>query len=295
MQAYCRNCRKITEGQSRGKQFYCHTCKKFPPRDDVATEITKKRSAKILLLDIETSPREVYEWRPNQEWTNPEMVKKEESLLCYGAKWLFSPKILGKSVTPEEAIAGTCESIIGDIWNLMNEAHIIVTQNGVSFDIRKLKSQFILHGFPPPSRFLDVDTKLISKTFGFPYNSLDYLGKRLLGLEGKHDMEFKDWDECVKGNPKALKKMFTYCKNDVAPLLEDIYLKFLPWAENHPNLGVYSDHNGDICPKCESHSLSWTEEYPTPQGLWMGFRCNSCGTVGRGKGKKYKIRTSKIG
>jgi hypothetical protein len=86
--------------------------------------------------------------------------------------------------------------------------------------------------------------------------------------------------------------MLKYCKNDVAPLLEDVYLKFLPWMKTHPNLGLFADHDSDVCPRCESYDISWNgKEYQTPMGLWEGFRCNSCGAIGRGHGKNRKIKS----
>lgn len=296
MNNYCRICEQDTEGQSRGVQHYCSVCGHYTTKKNYQG---KNRSAKILLIDIETAPREVYEWRPSQEWTPPVMTIKEESIICYGAKWLFGSKVFGESVTPEEATARTQESILAGMWELLNEADIVITQNGINFDIRKMNAKFLLAGFPPPSKYLNVDTKVEGKRiFGFPYNSLDYYGKVVLGIEGKTKMEFEDWIGCVTPNDnqeKFLKKMLKYCKRDVAPLLEDIYLKFLPWMDKHPNLNIHNNVDGCVCKNCGSGKLLWTLTYPTPQGLWKGFRCSTCGAIGRGKGKMNKIATSEVG
>jgi hypothetical protein len=293
---YCRICNDDTYGQSRGVQHYCGQCNHYTTKSKFST---KNRISKILLLDIETAPRESYEWKPSQEWTPPIMNIKEESILCYGAKWLFNPTVIGASVTGEEATNRTQESILQPVWELMDEAEIVVTQNGIDFDIKKLNSKFLLAGFPPPSKYLNVDVKVWGKKiFGFPYNSLDYYGKAVLGIEGKTKMEFEDWVGCVESSDEQesyLKKMLKYCKRDVAPLLEDIYLKFLPWIDGHPNLNIYNDSNSCQCRNCGSEKLSWTLTYPTPQGLWKGFRCLSCGAIGRGKGEGNRIHSSGAG
>lgn len=287
----------MRRGYSRGQskttvRYQCKSCGRY------RTGESTHRSARILLIDIETAPMEFYGWSPRQDYIPHTMVIKDWSVLCYGAKWLFEPEIVGESVKPKEATAREDKSILQNIWKLLNEADIVVTQNGIQFDIKKLNSRFLRAGFAPPSPYRNVDTKVILKNvFGESYNKLDWVGKEVLGLDGKIDMEFNDWRVCVepgKLQEAYLEKMLAYCKNDVAPLLEDSYLRILPWTPNHPNLNLYTLHDDDVCPKCESSELDWGEKYPTPAGVWRGFKCTSCGAVGRGKGEKNKIKSSQV-
>lgn len=255
-------------------------------------------SPRILLLDIETAymvVNGIWALKVNGGYIQPDRIVKDWSILCYAAKWLFEPNVMGESVTPEEAINRTEKSIIENIWKLIDEANIIVTQNGINFDIRALNTKFIKHGLPPPSKYMNVDTKVIASTvFRFPSNKLDYLAKELLGLDGKIKMQIEDWDECVNGNQEALDKMLFYCKNDIAPLLEDLYLKFLPWITNHPNLNLFTDAGiEERCPRCLG-KIEAGKPYPTPTGLWKGFRCAQCGGIGRLSGKQNKIKEVKI-
>lgn len=275
-------------------QFQCRECRKYQRLIS-----RHPRTARILLMDIETSYMDVRGiWDLKTEYIQPNRVVKDWSVLCYAAKWLFEPKILGESVTPKEALERTEMSVLGGIWKLLDQADIVVTQNGLNFDIKRLNTKFIKYGYPPPSSYSVVDTlKVARDKFAFYSNSLDELGKTLLGIGGKTKMSIEDWDACVEGNKKAKKaldKMLSYCKRDVAPLLEDLYLTFLPWITSHPNLGIYSQHDGDVCPKCESQNLLWTEQYATPQGLWEGFRCQSCGTTGRGTRKEHSVKKVSI-
>lgn len=253
-------------------------------------------SADILLLDIETIWMEAKGiWDLRTEYISPSRITRDWSILCWGAKWLFEPEVMGQVVRPDEAISRSEESVIGGIWELMNKADIVITQNGIGFDIPRLNTKFAKHGYPPPKPYKNVDTlKAARSALYLPSYKLDFIAKYIFGYSGKIPMTEKDWDECSEGNPEALEKMLTYCKHDIAPLLEDWYLYLRPWIKGHPNLNLYTDHDGDVCPKCESQNLKWDHEYTTPQGLWEGFRCQACGATGRGTTKDRKEKSVQI-
>ncbi len=260
----------------------------------------KPRTAKILLLDIETLPGEWYAFDARTEYLGADKMIKDWSIACWAAKWLFDTEIRGQTVTPKEAYNRTEESIIQGIWNLMDEADIVITQNGNRFDLPKLNSKFLKYRLSPPSHYLTVDTLLTARSqFGNTYNNLNELAK-WLGLDvQKTKMTFDDWKACLsndKGAKEALEHMLDYCKRDVAPLLEDVYLILLPYIKNHPNLGIFADHDTDVCPKCESQDLYWDgSTYKTATGLWEAFRCVKCGAIGRGRNKtKHQIRKVEV-
>lgn len=295
----CKYCEgKIIRRGTWGKKFngkIKHQCKKCGKYQPVLSRHT--RTAKILLLDIETLYMEVKGiWNlKHNDYIQPDRITKDWSILCWAAKWLFESKIMGQVVKPQEGVDRTEASIIEGIWKLLDQADIVVMQNGKKFDVPKLNSKFIKHGFPPPSPYQVVDTLLAMRAkIYLPSYKLDYVAKHVLGIEGKIKTGIEDWDRCNEGDKEALKNMLTYCKKDVAPLLEDLYLTLLPWIPGHPNLGIYVDHDKDVCPKCESQDLSWSLEYPTPQGLWNGFRCNTCGATGRGTSKDHAVKKVSI-
>lgn len=274
-----------------------YRCKKCGKWGNTGTP-RNPRSAKILLLDIETLPGEWYAWSADTNYLAPIMQIKDWSISCWAAKWLFEPEVMGEVVTAKEAHNREDARILEPVWKLMNSADIIVTQNGIDFDIKKLNSRFIENGFLPPARFLNVDTlKTAKSVFGFTYNRLDELGQKF-GIGKKLDMTFQDWKNCLTNDKKAdeaLQYKLQYCKNDVAPLLEDVYLNMLPWIPNHPNMNIYTFADQDVCPKCESTNISWGgKSYATPQGLWDSFRCNSCGATGRGTSKEHNIKKTTI-
>lgn len=251
----------------------------------------KGEGAKILLLDIETLYMEVNGiWDLKTRYIQPDRILKDWSIICYSARWLFGPEVMGESVKPEEAIARTEKSIIQGLWELVDDADVIVTHNGIDYDMRAVNSKFVKHGLPPPSHYLNVDTKVEArKHFRLPSYKLDYLAKLLLGLDGKHDMHIEDWDLCSIGDQAALDKMLWYCKNDVAPLLEDLYLKMRPWMTTHPNINIFtSEDASDCCSKCGGEIEIKEDTWKTPSGLWKAYRCKNCGGIGRTNNKIKK-------
>jgi hypothetical protein len=293
---FCGSSRLTKKGTlGSGKARYrCKDCGKWGNLG----EVYRHRSARILLLDIETLPGEYYAFDPKVDYLSADKQIKDWSISCWAAKWLFEPEIMGEVVSPQEAFDRKETSILGGIWKLMDEAHIVVTQNGINFDIKKLNSKFIENGYAPPSKYLNVDTlKVAQGVFGFSYNNLNELGKKAGIPTGKIRMSFDDWKNCLtndKSAKQALEHKLEYCKNDVAPLLEDVYLWELPWMPNHPNLNLFTLHDEQVCPKCESSELTWNLTYTTPQGLWKGFRCQ-CGAIGRGSSyKEHRLKATSI-
>lgn len=291
----CRFCggKVIKRGKhsSKRQRVQCKDCGRWD------TPSKHPRTARIALVDIETLYMEVRGiWNLKTEYIQPDRVVKDWSILCWAGKWLFDSEIMGQVVTPREAMDRTESSIIGEIWTLLDQADIVVTHNGNNFDLKKLNTKFIKWGYPPPSPYLSVDTlKVARETFDFTSNKIDELGKHLLGLDGKMKMSMEDWDHCAEGSQEYLDKMLKYCKIDVAPLLEDLYLTFLPWIKGHPNLNIFTLHDDTVCPNCESTDLKWGIEYPTRQGLFQGFRCNACGAMGRGTSSvEHKIKSTTI-
>jgi len=244
--------------------------------------ISKKISPpKILLLDIETTPMEVYVWGLSKnDYISPTFVLKDYNVICYSAKWLFDSKMMHDVQTPKEARKRDDKRVTKSIYALMDEADIIIGHNVDRFDDRKLKARFVLNGFPPLSPYRNIDTYKIAKQFGFSSNKLDYLGKLIIRRQ-KIKTDFDLWKRCLAGDKDALKEMSVYCDGDVA-LLEDIYLFFRGWMKSHPNLGVWDDSDGESCPVCLSKELEDNGKYmSTNTNLYASKRCKKCGAYSR--------------
>jgi DNA polymerase elongation subunit (family B) len=236
---------------------------------------------KVLLLDIETAIMEVYTYGIYEQVIRPNQIKKDWFVLSWSAKWLYSAEVKSSVVTRREAILRNDKRIISELWDLLNEADIVITHNGNRFDLPKINTRLLIHGFPPPSYYRTIDTLLIARqVFGFTSNKLDYLNKAL-GIDLKDDMSMEDWIQCSRGNEETLKKMEKYNRGDVVNL-EDLYLVVRPWIQNHPNIGVYIQTEDGVCRNCGSSELNWEGYYYSNTGKYRSFRCN-CGAVGRDK------------
>lgn len=246
--------------------------------------------AKILIYDLETAPMEVYAWRLWKQTVTPAMVIKDWSLLSWSAKWLFDGVVHGEVVTPTEAHDRTDDSIIQGLWNLMEEADIIIAHNGMKFDVKKMNARFILNGLNPPTPYRLIDTlSVMRRTFGFSDNSMDGINEQL-GLMTKMEHEGMGmWKKCVNGSrqeaAQALNQMLSYNKVDVLAL-EDLYLHLRPWIKSHPNVNLYMDlasADSVHCTNCGSQELEWKGKYYTPAGRYSSFRCHGCGAIGRSR------------
>jgi uncharacterized protein YprB with RNaseH-like and TPR domain len=109
---------------------------------------------------------------------------------------------------------------------------IVVAQNGVRFDVKKINARFVLLGMPPPSPFRVVDTMLEARRhFGFTSNKLEWMTDKLCTTHKKKRHAkfpgFELWRECLAGNHEAWDEMREYNIDDVLSL-EELYLVMRP-------------------------------------------------------------------
>jgi len=242
-----------------------------------------KSPARILLIDIETSLMEVYLWSLwKQNYISPDNVKKSWSVLSWSAKWLFEPRVMSQIVSGKEAKNREDASILPSIWDLLNEANIVIAHNGKKFDTRRLNTRFIAAGMPPPMSYRVIDTLSVTRSnFDMPSYKIDEINK-LLGLSTKLEHKFELWKRCAEGDETALSELRHYNENDVL-ILEETYLTIRPWIKSHPNVGLYIDTTGIVCTNCGHDDLEWDGFYYTPAGKYEAFRCNQCSAIGRSR------------
>ncbi len=242
---------------------------------------------KILLLDIETAPNLVFSWGMYQEFNNFDMLEREWYILCWCAKWLDKKEVLSGALPdfPKEYKADKENDrfILEQLWKLMDEADIIVTHNGIAFDIKKIYARFAKHGMKPPSPFKTVDTLLSArKHFEFTSNKLGTLG-RILDIGHKIDTGgFELWRKCMLGCKKSWALMVKYCKGDVL-LLERVYKRLLPYMETHPNCGIYITETDPCCPNCGSPKLIKNGFAYSQSAKYQRLLCSVCGAWSRFK------------
>lgn len=242
--------------------------------------------AKVLLFDIETLPMEIYCWRLGDQVYSPENIKRDWCVLGYSAKWLFGTKTMSNIMTSRQAINRDDKTLVKEVYDLLQQADVVIAHNGDHFDLPKMNTRFLYYDMQPPSPYLTVDTRDTAKrAFGFTSNKLDYLAK-YLGLPVKLDTDFDLWVRCSNGEGEALDYMHKYNTQDIF-VLEDVYVKLRPWIK-HPNMSLYMNITEEmaVCPKCGSDDIDWGETYRTTASIFDAFRCNHCGAIGRKKSSR---------
>jgi len=239
---------------------------------------------KILIFDLETAPLKSYVWRLWKQNINPlnGQLQSEWFMLTWSAKWLFDDKVYSDRLTRQEVLNENDSRITKSIYDLINQADIIIAHNCINFDKKVLNTRFLLNGLEPTTPYRVIDTlREAKKHFNFESNKLDYLAK-LLGLDGKIKTTFSLWENCLKGDTVALREMEIYNIQDVK-LLEEVYLALRPYIKSHPNLNVYNESDVERCPTCMSDKLNWTGKYATNANIYHAFKCQSCGSIGRAR------------
>lgn len=256
-------------------------------------KIVEQYKPKILIFDIETAPMRAYVWKRWKENISLDQTISEWFVLCFAAKWLDSTQIISERLTREEVLKENDLRITTSLWNLFDEADIVVAHNGLAFDVVKMKSRFLIAGLPPTTPYKIIDTLVIArKEFGFSSNKLDALAG-YFGINHKDKTEFKLWSDCLEGKEEALKQMQIYNVHDTE-ILEQVYLKLRPWVSNHPNLGVYIESEASICPYCGNSSMVPSESYYyTRVNKYTLLRCPKCGGMARSRISCYPISKKK--
>ena len=250
------------------------------PTTTITNHIPKQ--ARILIFDLETSPLLAYVWRcwkQNIYPTNGQLMS-EYIILCWSAKWLFSPEVMSNKLTKKEVLAGDDSRIVKNLWALLDEADAVIAHYGNGFDIPMTNARFLKYRLPNPSPYHSIDTKYHSaKRFKLPSNKLDYLAQ-FLGIECKMDTDFGLWARVMRGEKEAMDYMSTYCDKDIT-ILEAVYLEMRSWIKPHFNIGLYTGEK--CCATCGSDSLKYAGEYRTSVNIYDSYRCNDCGSISRGR------------
>lgn len=242
--------------------------------------IVDGRLPKILIIDIETSPIKAFTWGLWKQNINPHQIIQDWFIIGWAAKWLFEDRIYSEYITSEEAQKGEDKSVMQGVWDLLDQADIVVAHNAKKFDIPRINTRLLLNGMTPPAPYQVIDTLYYyRKQFAISSNKLDYINFKL-ALPTKVDTGgFQLWVDCLDGKQEALDKMEKYNINDVL-ILEDNYLTVRPWIINHPNIGVYMDNDELTCTNCGSTNLiKATTDYATPVNLYALYRCSDCGAI----------------
>lgn len=247
--------------------------------------------ARILIFDLETAPAKGFIWNVWKQNIQPAQITNDWFLMSWAAKWLFEDKVYSSVLTPKEAKKQDDKRIVQSLWQLVNEADIIVAHNAQGFDVPRMNTRFLLNDLMPPSPYVVIDTlKHFQKNFAFLHNKLDYLNQKL-GLRRKEETGgFELWKSCYDGDKEALQKMIDYNIGDIWAL-EDLYLVLRPWIRPHPNLALHIlDETQNRCPTCGSTHLKEEGHYHTQANVYAALRCENCGASSRKRLSETNIK-----
>ena len=251
--------------------------------------MSSSTKAKVLVFDIETSPIEAYVFGLKDQNIALNQIKKDWFVMAFAAKWLGDPN--SKLLYLDQRSAKPMENdsyLLKAIWSLLDEADIVITQNGKRFDSRRLNARFILNGMNPPSSYSHLDTyQILSKVADFTSDKLDYytakLNTKYQKLTHKEFPGMSLWSECLKGNLDAWKCMQKYNIHDVLST-EELYLNTRAWTPiNAPKVFNTLDPNLQcgVCGvfgKVQRRGLSVTKKHNVQR-----LQCLKCGAWSQGK------------
>lgn len=241
---------------------------------------------KVLIFDLETAPMLAYLWSLYDPAVGLNQVVSHSYVLSWSAKWLGDPE--DKVMYMDQRYATNIEDdseILLNLWELLDEADIVVAHNGDNFDIKVFNTRIALLKGKPTSSFKSIDTcKLAKKFFKFPSNKLQHLTDKLCVKYKKSTHAkysgFSLWRECLLKNMEAFKEMEDYNRLDVLSLEELLYI-LLPWEPNI-NFGIYSQCGVNRC-SCNNEEFLSSGFTHTKTGKFEKFRCSNCG-------KEYRSR-----
>lgn len=247
--------------------------------------------AKLLLLDIETSPILGYTWGTYQ--TDVLHIVEDWKILSFACKQVGA----GKKIQAETLLDYDMDefTLVVALSTVLEDVDAVIAHNGKKFDMKKIRAKMIEHKLNPPPPVPVIDTLLEARqSFAFSKNRLDHIGQLLVNDRKQDTGGFKLWLDCMAGCPKAFAKMRKYNIQDVK-LLEKVYLEMRPWMRNHPNLSIIDDTKKAACDKCCSTDLTAWGFYNTNSGKYKRFFCNGCGGWVKGAKSVLDPKTKAVG
>lgn len=232
---------------------------------------------KVLVFDVETAPVEAYVWGIGEQHIAVNQIKADWYILAWAAKWLGEKKVFYQDQSGTKSLSDD-RDILKALWSLLDEADIVVTQNGTKFDSRKLNARFIMHGMKPPSPYKHLDTyQILSRVADFTSDKLEYytdkLCKKYKKLDHKKFPGMTLWKECLCGNPKAWAEMKKYNIHDVLAT-EELYTVVKAWT---PKTAPAIYPGKETCGVCGSAALIRRGYDYTKGAKTIKLQCKDCG------------------
>jgi hypothetical protein len=224
---------------------------------------------KLLILDIESAPHTAFVWGTWDQNVGLDQLKEHGRTLCWAAKWYGE-----KTIYFMDERKGT-ERMVRGIHQLLSEADVVITYNGLKFDIPMLNNEFIKLKLPPirPQKHIDLYRTARSQ-LKLASNKLAYVARYLKIGQKVQNKGFTLWLGCLAGNKQDWADMKEYNIGDVT-LLEKVYERLRPWVKNHPDVAVLDGR--EHCASCGSIHVQKRGSRYTKVFKIGRIHCQDCG------------------
>lgn len=227
---------------------------------------------RYLLWDVETSHMIAATFQLRDIDLQPDNIIQDWYIICAAWKFLDEDKVYTVSVSSKDP--SNDYGVVKFLLEVLSQSDCLIAHNGDAFDLKKLNTRAIYHGFKPLPPLRTIDTlKVARRYFKFSSNRLDYLGK-FLGVGEKQATSPGLWMRVLKGDFGAIREMVQYNKQDVR-LLEKVYLKLRPYMTSHPNEGI--GLGVPACRNCGSVHIKRNGHKYTLTGKIQRLTCVDCG------------------
>lgn len=231
---------------------------------------------KTLLFDLETKPAKVYTFKLYQPIIGIEQIIEDSSIMSWSAMWEDKTKVLFASEYHDGR-----QEMLQKLWDLLDQADVIVTFNGKKFDEAWIRGELIREGFQPYSPVKHIDLYQVAKSnMRLISGKLDWLSWVLLKDRKVEHYGFKLWADCLSEDPevkaRAWRLMKRYGMKDTA-LMKPILEILRPWIKTGlPNAALYQGSDF-ACPACGGVDLQKRGYHYTGASKFQRYRCMSCG------------------
>ena len=260
----------------------------------IAPRIAPTVNVNAVTLDIERLPGRHSTWHRGQTITGPfwdlneikawtgkrihaDDVKEWPRTICAAWKWYDQ----ADTVFAAEWEVGGYDGFMRAVWEVFNEADLIIGHNADRFDARHLMGGWAEMGLPAPAPYKVVDTLKIARgTFAYESNTLDALNKRL-GIDAKTDKyDSRVAKAAVAGDKEAQDRIRFYNMGDIAAS-EALFDRLRPYAKGIPHLGMWTDDEL-ACPSCGSTMAATGKTVHANVQRYEHLTCPNCGSHARG-------------
>jgi hypothetical protein len=254
------------------------------------------KGPKVLILDIETLPILARVWGLRDQNIAPNQVLRDGFIVAWAAKW-YEDKY-GRVYGPHNKLVYLDQRklkipiknerfLMKPLWDMIDEADIILGQNSNAFDIKKINTGFFDTGLPKPSDFNKTDVYLVNKKhFSHSSNKLEFITKKYCTKykklnHGKYPGQ-ELWNAIEVGDQAAWREMEVYNKHDV--LATEEYYSLIQGWDDSINANYFTGVEKIVCIQCGADDFKKQGFFHSASGgKFQRFRCLKCGRPTRSK------------